>query len=351
MSLPEHQFVKPGTLAESLTALADAEDAKVMAGGTDVIFNMRGRLFTPKTVISIKDLAELRECDDMPDGGIRIGAACRLTDLVEHPGLGRRYPALRDGIRAVASRHVRNMATIGGNICLETRCWYTNQSAQWREARVPCFKTGGDICHVIKSSPICVALNNADTPPILIALGASLVVAGARSERRIDLDAFYRLDGIANTALAPGEIVIAVVVPPPPARSVFIKEAPRKGIDFSYGAIAASTGATGAGDARIVLGSFGTVPVVLRRPAEIVRRNGLSDETIEAAVAATREELGALNNLYTPAAYKRDLANALVRRALRRLREHRSSTRCASSSFAAQRLRVLRAPTSFADSA
>ena len=100
-----------------------------------------------------------------------------------------------------------------------------------------------------------------------------------------------------------------------------VTKEPRKGIDFSYGAIAASTGATGAGDARIVLGSFGTVPVVLRRPAEIVRRNGLSDETIEAAVAATREELGALNNLYTPAAYKRDLANALVRRALRRLRE------------------------------
>jgi 4-hydroxybenzoyl-CoA reductase subunit beta len=323
MSLPDHQFEKPSSLKDSLALLATRSNVKLMGGGTDVVFNMRGRLFTPDTLISLRGIRELAFVRETEHGGLELGAATRLTDLVANDLIARRFPALSESFRAVASRHVRNMATLGGNMCLETRCWYTNQSEQWREAHTPCFKTGGDVCHVIQSSRQCVALNNADTPPMLIALGAQAVVSSPVGERTIALRNFYQTDGIKHTVLEPNEILTKVIIPPPERRAVFMKVTPRKGIDFAYGAVAATASGTGstAIDPLIVLGSLSTAPIILQKPAEIVARDGLGDEAIAAAVAATRAELGALNNLFTPSSYKRDLANTLVERVCIKLRE------------------------------
>ena len=175
MLLPEHDFLKPATLAEGLAVLRDsAGDVRLLGGGTDVVFNMRCRLMTPDTVVSLRELPELQGIAALPDGSLRLGAACRLTDLVAAPVLNERYPALVKAFRAVASRHVRNLATLGGNLCLDTRCWFTNQTKEWRDAKGPCLKTGTDACFAIQGSPVCVALNNADSPPALIALGASV---------------------------------------------------------------------------------------------------------------------------------------------------------------------------------
>ena len=137
MHLPEHEFLKPATLAETLAALArSGERAKLIAGGTDVVYNMRGRLFAPEVLISVRALAELQQVEERPDGTLALGAGCRLTDLERHAAV-QRYPALVRALRSVASRHIRNMATLGGNLCLETRCWYTNQTAEWRQAKGP----------------------------------------------------------------------------------------------------------------------------------------------------------------------------------------------------------------------
>ena len=175
MLLPAHQFAKPASLAEALTVLQkDPGQVRLLAGGTDVIFNMRGRLFTPDILLSLRDLPELQDVTELADGAVALGAGCRLTDLERHP-LVARYPGLVAGFRAVASRHVRNMATLGGNLNLDTRCWYTNQTAEWRKAKGPCLKTGVEACHAIKSSPVCVALNASDTAPALLALDASAV--------------------------------------------------------------------------------------------------------------------------------------------------------------------------------
>jgi 4-hydroxybenzoyl-CoA reductase subunit beta len=325
MLLPAHEFVKPASLEEGLAVLSEArETARVLGGGTDVVFNMRNRLMTPAVLLSVRELPELIGVEERSDGTIRIGAGTRLTDLVGDPLLGARYPALAAAFRAVASTHVRNMATLGGNLNLDTRCWYTNQTQEWRAARGGCLKTGVSACHVIRTAARCVAINNADTPPALIALDAQVTLARAGGRRTLPLAGYYRSDGTRHTVREPDEILTEVVIPPTADRLVYIKDAARQGIDFAYGTIAARAGPAAQGvpgRVTLVLGSLGPAPVVLRRPAEIAMQHGLADTYVEAAADAVREELGPLNNLYTPAAYKRELARTLVRRALVALRE------------------------------
>ena len=319
MQLPPHEFVKLRTLAETLTALKSEDcQVKLISGGTDVVFNMRGRLFQPDQLVSIKDLPELQRVEALDDGGIRIGAGCRLTDLERDP-LVRHYPGLVAGIRAVASRHVRNIATLGGNLCLDTRCWYVNQTAEWRAAKGPCLKTGREYCHAIKSSKTCVALNASDTAPALIALDAIATLASMDSQRDVPLSDFYTDDGVTHSVRQPDEVLVSITIPPPHGTMIFIKETARTGNDFSYGAIAALI--ADSGQVRLVLGSLTTKPLSLSEPARIVALQGLTDASIDAAVNATRSEMGALTNLYTPAAFKSTLARGLVRRALQELRE------------------------------
>jgi len=319
MLLPAHEFVKPPTLLETLAVLKSATGSvKLIGGGTDVVFNMRGRLFTPDILVSLKDLPELQRVESLPDGSLRIGAGCRLTDL-ERDGSLQRIPGLVAAVRAVASRHVRNMATLGGNLCLDTRCWYTNQSADWRAAKGPCLKNDVAVCHAIKSSPICVALNASDIAPALIALDAVAHLVHADGQRDVPMAGFYTEDGVAHTVRNPAEVLAAVTVSDRVGPMVYIKETARKGNDFAYGTIAARI--TRDDGVRIVIGSLTTRPVQLVEPARIVERRGLDDAAIDAAVYATRPELGPLTNLYTPAAFKSVLARGLVRRALVQLRE------------------------------
>jgi 4-hydroxybenzoyl-CoA reductase subunit beta len=323
MHLPAHEFLKPDSLEASLAALRAARgEVRLLAGGTDVIFNMRGRLFQPDVLLSIRNLPELQGVTESPDGGLRLGAGSRLTDLERDPRVAR-FPLLRSAFRAVASRHVRNMATLGGNLCLDTRCWYTNQTAEWRAAKGPCLKMGVDACHAIRTSPVCVALHASDTAPALIALDASVTLQNADGTRQVPLADFYTGDGVVHTVRRADEILTAVTVPPTSDRSVFIKETARKGNDFSYGVIAARADGQGQHVSRlqIVLGCLTTRPVSLDQPVRIVLRDGFGDASITAAAAAVRDELGALTNLYTPAAYKATLARMLVTNALRALRE------------------------------
>ncbi|MEQ1803354.1 MAG: FAD binding domain-containing protein, partial [Gammaproteobacteria bacterium] len=324
MLLPEHDFIKPRSLAEGLAVLRDAPPGvRLLGGGTDVVFNMRCRLMTPDTVLSLKDLPELQGVAVLPDGSLRLGAASRLTDLIATPVLRERYPALVKAFRAVASRHVRNLATLGGNLCLDTRCWFTNQTKEWRDAKGPCLKTGTDVCHAIQGSPVCVALNNADSPPALIALDATVTLASSRGERTLALQDFYRDDGIRHTVLEPDEILTCVTVPPTADRLVFLKETARQGMDFSYGTIAIRADGRGASASRlrIVIGSLTTSPRHLAGAAERLAALGLGDEGLAAACATLRDALGPLTNLYSPAAYKRELAKTLLRKAVLELRD------------------------------
>jgi 4-hydroxybenzoyl-CoA reductase subunit beta len=324
MLLPDHSYVKAESLKDCLDRLRETgEKAMVVAGGTDVIFNMRLKLFDPEVVVSIRGLEELAQVEELDDGRVRVGAGARLADLAEHPIINKRYPAFADSIRAVASTHIRNMATLGGNICLQTRCAYTNNSEQWREGLNTCYKTEGDLCHVLKTSTKCHAINNADTPLALIVLGAVLTIQSADGARDVPIAEFYTQDGMDNTMLKPDELVTFVTIPKVNDRTVFLKIAPRAGMDFSIAAVAARCDGSGADVSKvsIVLGSISTHPVILDEPAQIVSEQGLTDEAIEQAVDAVRGELGELTNLFSRTVYKKRMANVMVKRALFALRE------------------------------
>jgi len=330
MLLPDHTLHKPATLDECLQLLGSLADSKaerltkaqLIAGGTDVIFNMRLKFFQPDNLLSIRRLPELQQLEELPDGGLRIGAGCRLVDLADDERVQQRFPALKQAIDAVASAHVRNMGTLGGNICLETRCWYTNNSEPWREGRAGCFKTDCEHCHVIPSSAHCHAINNADTPPALIALNAVLTLQSARGQRELPVADFYQPDGIDHMALAADELVTHVTVPASHDRSVFIKYTPRRGMDFSLGAVAVRcSGGDQPADVSIVLGSISSAPIILDKPARLLESDGLSDAAIANAIEHMRNELGEVTNLYGRATYKKQIAKTLVRRALVQIRE------------------------------
>ncbi len=324
MLLPDHNYVTTDSLKESLRLLGENGDrAMVVAGGTDVIFNMRLKLFNPEVAVSIRDIEELQRVEELDDGGLRIGAGARLADLAEHAAINDRYPAFADSIVAVASTHIRNMATLGGNICLHTRCAYTNNSEEWRKGLNSCYKTEGKICHVIRTSSKCLAINNADTPLALIVLGATLTLQSANGSREVSIAEFYTDDGMDNTVLRPDELVTHVTLPPVTDRTTFLKLAPRQGMDFATVAVAARCDGSGenVSTVSIVLGSISTNPIILDKPARIVSEKGLGDEAIAEALDKIRDELGHLTNLFSRTSYKKQMAGVMIRRALITLRE------------------------------
>jgi 4-hydroxybenzoyl-CoA reductase subunit beta len=248
-----------------------------------------------------------------------------LTDLAGNSLIAGKFPAFYSAVRSVASKHIRNMASLGGNICLDTRCWYYNQSKLWRDARELCHRTGGSVCHAIKGSKRCHAINASDTAPALIVLDAKIAIMKKGQKRLIPAREFYRDDGISHTSLEPGEMVTSIQLPEGNGntQSTFIKVSMRKGLDFATGSIAAAVSVNGKGvsGVRLVVGSISSAPVLLEKTAQLIIESGLMEKSIEKAAETVRSELGTLTNLFTSAGYKRHLAEVLVRRALSELKE------------------------------
>jgi 4-hydroxybenzoyl-CoA reductase subunit beta len=321
--LPAFRYVRPADLGEAAAALAaGGEQASLLAGGTDLLISMRQGLVAPATLIGIRGLPGLDGIEVEAGGDLRLGAGVYLTDLAEHPAVVSRYPAIAQAARSVGSRHVRNMATLGGNLRLPTRCWYTNQSENWRASRAPCWKTDGGLCHVIKTSTTCRAINSSDTAPALLALDARLRILSVRGEREAPLAAFYNDDGVNHTNLARDEIITAVVVPRARVRTLFTKAAARTGLDYGYGTLAAAVagGNQAVRSARLVAGSVGSWPVLLGRAGQIIVEHGLNAPAIEAAAEAAREDLGEVANLFSPPGYKKRLVRGLVLQVLEQMR-------------------------------
>ncbi|MCP4925590.1 MAG: hypothetical protein GY916_06585 [Gammaproteobacteria bacterium] len=324
MHLPQFEYIRAKNLADGLAVLAEyGADAKVMSGGSDLLINMKYRLDTPKVLVSMNGVSELKTVEETADGGLRIGAGCQLTDLLANPAISERFPVLRDAMSAVGSRHIRNIATLGGNLCLETRCWYTNQSENWRMTREGCFKTDLEACHVIKTANRCHAINSSDTAPALMVLDASVVLASHAGQREVALIDFYRDDGVDHTVVKPDELLTAVLIPGSDRRSIFAKLAQRVGLDFAVGTFAASIrGSNDAPDSVcLVLNSVSAAPKALAESEKILIESGLTDEAIEAAAIAARKALGELTNLFTPSGFKRRLVKTLIRNALHELRD------------------------------
>lgn len=214
MSLPSFKLLRPRSMEEAVGYLAKhAGELQVLAGGTDLIPSMKQRLFSPPFVMDIRGIEDMQGIHVVPGVGVEIGALTPLSAIEDSEFIRRNYRVLHDAAMTVASPILRNMGTVGGNICLDTRCLWYNQSLQWRRSCGFCIKKDGDLCHVAPGGTRCWAVFSGDTPPALLCLGADLEIVGPKGFRRVLLKDFYTSLGDAHLKLDPNEMLTRVFLP------------------------------------------------------------------------------------------------------------------------------------------
>ena len=319
LTLPAFEYHAPKSLAEAAALLrAHAGSVKVLAGGTDLLPNMKHRLFTPGHVVGLKDVAELHALEER-DGHLVVGAMVTLADLARNVRVREVFPSLARAAEHVAGPQLREMGTVGGNLCLDTRCVYYNQTYFWRKALGYCLKKDGTVCHVVKGGQKCVAAASNDTAPVLITLGATVELVGPGGARTLPVEQLYVPNGAANLALAPDEILARVRVPLPQGRVVagYEKLRIRAAIDYPALTVAvlARLSAEGRVEAlRVCVSALGA------RPNVVQRLDGLAGRPFDAALvkevgAAAQRQSHPLTNINVDPAWRRELIPVLVRKA------------------------------------
>jgi 4-hydroxybenzoyl-CoA reductase subunit beta len=325
MRLPRFSYRAPETIGEAADLLAGAPPggAMVVAGGTDLLPNMKRRQQTPATLIGLRRIGALRRLRQVDDG-FSIGAGVTLTELVQAHAVRRDIAGLWQAAAQVATPHLRNMGTLGGNLCLDTRCNYYDQSYEWRKAIDFCMKKDGSTCWVATSSPRCLAVSSTDSAPMLVALGASVTLASAAGERRLDLTRLYANDGIHYLTRRPDELLTEIHVPAPAGtRSAYWKLRRRGAFDFPVLSVAVvvrldSGGAVEA--ARIVLGAVASRPVEAEQGSASLIGQPLSDTVIETAAELAAVPARPMDNTDFSLVWRKRMAREMVTYALREVR-------------------------------
>jgi 4-hydroxybenzoyl-CoA reductase subunit beta len=322
LRLPPFRYHAPRTAAEAAKMLRDlGPDAMVVAGGTDLYPNMKRRQFTPKVLLGLRGIEGGTGIH--ANGDLRLGALTTLTDIAEDRGILDRWPVVARTAGLVASPLLRNAGTIGGNLCVDTRCNYYNQTEFWRASIGYCMKKDGDICLVAPGSDICWALSSSDTAPVMIALGATVTLVSVDGERRIAVADLYGTDGINYLSKRADEILTEVQVPDVTGwRATYRKLRRRGSIDFPVVGVAAAVRlgpAARVEEARIVLGAVHTTPVVARDANEFLRGKSLTPETIEMAAGIAYKPAKPLDNADLVYSWRKRMVRIEVARALREL--------------------------------
>ena len=325
LRLPPFEYHRPATVEEALSVLRDhGADARFVAGGTDLIPNMKHRLFEPAHLVALSSIASIhgiRVEDDVLD----IGAGETLSAVAEDSLVRRHAPALAQAALHVAGPQIRNRGTLGGNVCLDTRCTYYNQTEFWRRALGFCLKKDGDVCHVTRVGRKCVAAHSADTPPVLMALGAEVVIEGPEGGRRLPIRELFVADGIHNIRLEQGELVTRIRIPIR-AETVcsYRKLRQRKAVDFPLLTVAVAAERDEAGavsNVRGVVTGLGSRPRELSGWTDIFGAGHLDDDAIEALAERAFAQCHPLENAIVDPAWRRAMVPVEVRRALLELRQ------------------------------
>src|SRR5712672_458479 len=235
MTLPAVDVLRPRSVAEAVAHLAAHPGARLLAGGTDIVPNLKYGMYDTQHLVALRGLSrELRYVRVEGDGEIRLGAMCTVDELSRDAVVRDKLPALAEACAQIAGPQLRRMGTLGGNLCLDTRCIYVNQTYFWRSALGFCLKKDGTMCHVVAGGQRCVAAASNDTAPVLLALGARVRTVSPRGERVLPLEEFYLADGVHNTVLAADELLVEVRVPGSAASlcQAFHKLRTRAAIDF-----------------------------------------------------------------------------------------------------------------------
>lgn len=334
--MAEFRLAQPGTVKEAVAAVVKHPGSRFVAGGTDLLVNMRRGINTPDLLVDLSGIDELAEIKSNGNG-VTIGAGVTIAALARNTAVAGQYRALTQAAAAIAGPGHRVMATIGGNLCLDTRCIFYNQSEWWRGANNHCLKTTGTVCHVApKSRGVCFATFAGDLAPALLALGAEVDIAGPAGKRAIPLSKLYigfarqdvpvtetQGDGKHFLSLRPGEIVTAVRLKNTPGlRSAYDKIRIRKSIEYPVAGVAVALRREGDTlvDLRVAFTGTNPRPVLLEGTTDLCG-DTLGDRVFKGLDALVRDQIMPMKTTFTPGHYRRRVAGALARRLLARLFE------------------------------
>jgi 4-hydroxybenzoyl-CoA reductase subunit beta len=322
MTLPAIDVLRPSSVAEAVAQLAAHPGARLLAGGTDIVPNLKYGMYETRHLVALRGLSRELRYVRIEDGGeLRLGALCTIDELAGDATVRARLPALADACAQIAGPQLRRMGTLGGNLCLDTRCVYINQTYFWRSALGFCLKKDGTLCHVVAGGQRCVAAASNDTAPVLLALGASVRTVSPRGERVLPLEEFYLADGVHNTVLEPDELLVEVRVPARAAslRQAFHKLRTRAAIDFPALnlAVALEVEQGAARALRLCVGALAARPALVKGLDELVGRPAdrrLADELGRRAYKQCRP----LTNIGVDPGWRREVLPVLVRRTVLR---------------------------------
>ncbi len=317
--LPDFQLLKPRSVAEAVTARAASAHARFLAGGTDLLANLRSGLIEVDTLIDLGAIPELHRLEAHADG-IRIGAGVTLEELAAHPQVARDYPALAQAAAGVAGPTHRAVATVGGNLCLDTRCRFYNQSEWWRAGNQHCLKLAGDTCRVALKADRCYAAFSGDLAPALMVHGAVAEIAGAQGRRELPLGELYADEGRAYLNLAPHELLVALRLPAAGGlRSGYEKIRIRAAIDFPLTGVAVALRRDGERVGELCVAATGTESRPLRFAGLEVLQGMTRDAALVTLDKLIRKQLGMMETHLVSAGYRRRATLVVAKRLVQRL--------------------------------
>ena len=322
MRLPKFEILEPGTVQEACSILKEHGDgAMALAGGTDVLIALKYRRKAPRFLVNLQAIPGLDYISYSQDG-LRLGPLVRLRDIYKSPIVQQHYPILAQAASQAGSPPHQTMGTLGGNLCLDTRCMYYNQTAFWRSGIETCLKDGGEVCHVVKKSDKCWATYCADLAPSFIALGARAKLAGPQGKRAIPLEDLYTGDGLRPNILEAGQLLAEVLVPPPGPRSggAYLKLRRRGAIDFPLLGVAVALRLGGKDgvieDARVAMTAVDPSPVVVAEAAGL-KGKALTEEALAPVLEAAYKRARPQNDMVGPSPhYRKTMVRVLVRRGI-----------------------------------
>jgi 4-hydroxybenzoyl-CoA reductase subunit beta len=312
---------RPVTVTEAARLLASAPGTRLLAGGTGLLPNVRRGIERPRLLV---DLGAVRDFADIAvtDEGLWLGAGVTLARLATDARVGQRYRALTEAAHAVAGPAHRTVATLGGNLCLDTRCVFYNQSEWWRATNQYCLKRGGEVCHVAPQGKHCHAAFSGDVAPALLVLHAEVELVASRETRRIALSQLYRDDGAAHLTIRPDELIARVLVPPPSAGLVsgYRKACVRGAIDFPLAGVACALSAHGSNvtDLRVALTGTNAQPFVLE-DTDALLGQPVGTDLLSSLGKLVQKQVSPMRTTATPSNYRRQVAAVLAQRLVREL--------------------------------
>jgi 4-hydroxybenzoyl-CoA reductase subunit beta len=312
--LPDFRTLRPASLSDAVAALA-APGAEPLAGGTDLLPNLRRGLGKPETLVDLTGISGFATISVGADGALRLGAGATLEAIAEDARILGQWPALAHAASLVAGPSHRAAATLGGNLCQDTRCVFYNQSEWWRSGNGFCLKYEGDKCHVVVKSDRCYATYHGDVAPALMVLNASAEIVGPKGLRQIAMADLFREDGSGHLTLEAGEVLATVLVPPATGwKAAYSKVRVRDAIDFPLAGVAVALKRDGNAIAGLRVAITGTNSAPLMVPTDALWGRPLNDETSEALVQAVRKVSNVLKTTVAGVKYRRRVLLAVARK-------------------------------------